>query len=250
VRFLSHIETLNTLQRAVRRTGLPISFTEGFHPRPRLSYGPPLGVGMEGYREFFDMELVEQAPVTPERFAGLLPDGLRILECRGPFGRSGGAIPSRLRFVFRLSFGGLERVLEGVDSPEEHLLPEQRLWYLLGKRFLPRDWSRDELSGWTAGPARSFEEQVLRLLDGGGPLVDERGKERSIRDCTVGRSADGAAVELALVQGERITVRPRDLINAILPVPLAGLVKVTRLGIQFDAGGRYVDILDALDTKA
>ncbi|UCF04766.1 MAG: DUF2344 domain-containing protein [bacterium] len=249
MRFLSHIETLNTLQRAVRRTGLPINFTEGFHPRPRLSYGPPLGVGMEGYREFFDMELVEPAPVTPGLFAGLLPDGLRVLDCRGPFSRSSGTIPSSLRFVFRLSFGGLERLLKGIESQEEHLFPEQRLWYLLGKRLLPRDWTRGEMRRWIVGPARSFEEQAVRLLAGGGPLVDERGKERSTRDCTVERSADGAAVELTLVQGGGITVRPRDLINAVLPPPLAGLVKVTRLGIQFRTGDRYEDILDALDME-
>ncbi|MCK4236368.1 MAG: TIGR03936 family radical SAM-associated protein, partial [Candidatus Krumholzibacteria bacterium] len=56
-RFLAHLEILNLLQRALRRLGLPLKFTEGYHPHPRISSGPSLAVGMEGLAEFFDVEL-------------------------------------------------------------------------------------------------------------------------------------------------------------------------------------------------
>jgi radical SAM-linked protein len=52
------------LERALRRSGLPVSFTGGFHPLPRLQFALPLPLGVEGLGEWLDLELV--APVEPE----------------------------------------------------------------------------------------------------------------------------------------------------------------------------------------
>jgi radical SAM-linked protein len=58
-RFLSHRELMTSLQRALRRASFPLSYSKGYNPRPKLSFGPPLGVGVAGLREYMDLELTE-----------------------------------------------------------------------------------------------------------------------------------------------------------------------------------------------
>jgi len=78
---ISHLDTLRLLERALRRTGLPVSFTGGFHPLPRLQLALPLPLGAEGHGEWFDLEFF--APVLPEvalrQLQEVLPPGLRLL---------------------------------------------------------------------------------------------------------------------------------------------------------------------------
>lgn len=77
-RYLSHRELMTTLQRALRRASFPLSYTMGHHPRPKLSFGPPLGVGVAGLREYVDLELDGEIS-TPEYIQLLndhLPPGL------------------------------------------------------------------------------------------------------------------------------------------------------------------------------
>ncbi|MEB3235534.1 MAG: TIGR03936 family radical SAM-associated protein, partial [Cyanobacteriota bacterium] len=60
---ISHLDTLRMLERALRRTGLPVSFTGGFHPLPRLQLALSLPMGAEGLGEWMDLEFTE--PVDP-----------------------------------------------------------------------------------------------------------------------------------------------------------------------------------------
>ncbi|MEB3194546.1 MAG: TIGR03960 family B12-binding radical SAM protein [Cyanobacteriota bacterium] len=82
--WISHLDTLRLLHRALRRSGLPVSFTGGFHPLPRLQIALPLPLGVEGLEEWFDLELVEplEAPQVFQRLQEELPDGLRLHSCR------------------------------------------------------------------------------------------------------------------------------------------------------------------------
>ena len=51
LRFLSHLEIVRTFQRAINRAHIPISYTQGFHPKPRISFGPPVPVSTEAIKE-------------------------------------------------------------------------------------------------------------------------------------------------------------------------------------------------------
>lgn len=81
-RFISHLDLTNTFNRALRRTDAPVAFTEGFSPRPRTAFGPPLPLFVEGERELADVELLEQ--VEPNQLIAqlneVLPAGIKILE--------------------------------------------------------------------------------------------------------------------------------------------------------------------------
>ncbi len=50
-RYFGHLELISIMTRALRRTGIPIRYTEGFHPKPKMSFGDPLPVGIESREE-------------------------------------------------------------------------------------------------------------------------------------------------------------------------------------------------------
>lgn len=83
-RFISHLDLTNTINRALRRAQLPVAYTEGFSPRPRTAFGPPLPLFVEGARELSDIELIEEVPVGEvlERMNAVLPAGIRLLDGR------------------------------------------------------------------------------------------------------------------------------------------------------------------------
>ncbi len=56
---IGHLDTLRLLERALRRSALPVSFSAGFHPLPRLRVPLPLPLGVEGLGEWMDLEFVE-----------------------------------------------------------------------------------------------------------------------------------------------------------------------------------------------
>jgi radical SAM family uncharacterized protein/radical SAM-linked protein len=76
--YLSQLELQSILERALRRTRFPLSFSAGFHPMPRISFGRALPVGVESLCEWFTLTLREALP--PERvldeLAAQMPGGL------------------------------------------------------------------------------------------------------------------------------------------------------------------------------
>ena len=80
LRYLSHREVITALLRAMRRASIPLIYSEGFHPHPKISFGPPLPVGVEGINEYFDIEL--PAPISADimyKINAFLPCGLKVL---------------------------------------------------------------------------------------------------------------------------------------------------------------------------
>ena len=79
--FLSHLDLMRLLERALRRSGLPISFTGGFHPLPRVQIALALPLGAEADGEWMDMEFTEALdPLQLQQgLQPLLPPGITLL---------------------------------------------------------------------------------------------------------------------------------------------------------------------------
>lgn len=60
VRFLSHLEIAESLRKALRRSGLPLAYAHQFHPLPKMSFCPPLPVGVAGNHEWCTIELTNE----------------------------------------------------------------------------------------------------------------------------------------------------------------------------------------------
>ena len=82
VRFTSHRDVARIWERALRRSGLPVAYSEGFNPRPKLSFGLALSTGHESDGEYLDVDLdPERVPdldvsVLPALLTAQLPVGL------------------------------------------------------------------------------------------------------------------------------------------------------------------------------
>jgi radical SAM-linked protein len=80
VRFVSHLEQIEAFRRAVRRAGLPLAYSGGFSPKPKIAFGPAVSVGHESTCEFLEAELVrrmEPAEII-ERVNAVLPPGFHL----------------------------------------------------------------------------------------------------------------------------------------------------------------------------
>ncbi|UWG96896.1 TIGR03936 family radical SAM-associated protein [Dehalobacter sp. DCM] len=60
-RYIAHLDLTRVLDRALRRAEIPVAFSEGFNPHPKIAFGPPLPVGVEGEQEYVDISLKEPA---------------------------------------------------------------------------------------------------------------------------------------------------------------------------------------------
>ncbi|MBE5812529.1 MAG: DUF2344 domain-containing protein [Clostridiales bacterium] len=60
VKYVGHLDTIELFDRAFRRAKLPISFSEGFNPRPKLTFAHPLAVGISSNEEIGEIELIEK----------------------------------------------------------------------------------------------------------------------------------------------------------------------------------------------
>jgi radical SAM-linked protein len=80
-RYLSHLEMVSSIKRAMRRAKLPLAYSRGYHPSPRISFGDALPLGLESNAE--EMEVTLRQPLALshicERLNAELPDGLEIL---------------------------------------------------------------------------------------------------------------------------------------------------------------------------
>lgn len=81
--YLSHLETIRSMERVIRRAQLPYAVTEGFNPHMKVSFGPALPVGAAGEGEYLDLRLREY--VAPQealaRMQGMAKPELAPVAC-------------------------------------------------------------------------------------------------------------------------------------------------------------------------
>jgi radical SAM-linked protein len=80
VRFISHRDVARAFDRAFRIEQLPLAFTAGFVPRPKVSFGLALSVGHESDAEYLDVELDHLVDIDdwPARLSAALPEGIEV----------------------------------------------------------------------------------------------------------------------------------------------------------------------------
>lgn len=80
VKYISHLDLMKVFERALRRAGIPIAYSQGFNPHPQMVFGLPLSVGVTSETEYADFEMGESfEPVELlESLNKTLPQGLRV----------------------------------------------------------------------------------------------------------------------------------------------------------------------------
>lgn len=80
-KYISHLDLMRTFQRAIRRAGIPISYSKGFNPHPRISFASALGIGLTSKGEYLDLVVEEE--ISGEKIMSELnknlPEGLKVV---------------------------------------------------------------------------------------------------------------------------------------------------------------------------
>ncbi len=135
VKFISHLDLMRLWMRALIRAGVPLAYSEGFNPHPRLSLAAPLAVGVTSEAELMDIFLSKWA--SPHFFTATvsrqLPPGIEILQTY-PIGPNQPALPAQVRYAeYRIE----------VETDRQPKDVEAALSSLLSLEHLPWQHQRD-----------------------------------------------------------------------------------------------------------
>ncbi len=107
-KYFGHLEVMNIFLRSIKRADIPVKFSRGFHPKPKISFDDPLPVGMESHEELLYITVPES--INPEEIVtGMnksLPEGLDILKCRLAPGKSAANLDKNIKYSVTLKEAG------------------------------------------------------------------------------------------------------------------------------------------------
>jgi len=160
LRFVSHLELMRVFERALRRAAIPVSLSEGFHPRMRLNFASALSVGLTSTAEWLDLETYSRMDPLElkKRLSEQLPAGITVARCR--------EIPVMSRPLMA-QIGLAEYLVRLLLSPEEETILEERIRRILSEReilFDKRDKKIDIRSFISDISSRREDGQTVELI--------------------------------------------------------------------------------------
>jgi radical SAM-linked protein len=203
MRFASHLDVARAFERGVRRAGLPIAYSTGFTPHPKISYagGAPTGVASEA--EYLSLTLTSRtgADTVRERLNAALPDGIDVIAVT----EDSGGLPAS-----RLTASQWQVALPGL--PADNVVPVVRKFLAL-----------------TEAPVERLTSKGLRRMDARAAVVslDVLNGESADNSLPEGLAGDtptppspvppGCALRM-VVRHTVPSVRPDDVLNALRDV--------------------------------
>ncbi len=195
---LGHLDLIRELSRVMRRAGVAQFYTEGFHPKPSMSFGPALALGVASVDEYVDVKLLD--PPDPdslvERLNQVAAGGLEFLAAvpLSPSDAAVGRVIVAARYLVALA----DQTVEEAGG---------------------KGWLEAQLAAFVARDSAS----VMRAVKGIGRPIDVRRLVRKVELCSGDRSAlTGAglvggvhALDLELAISERGSVRLVEVMEAI-----------------------------------
>jgi len=188
VRFISHLELAHLFHRASKRADLPLSYSEGFHPMPRIVFATAIPVGMESRMEIVDMELEGRitSREVKEKLNPTLPQGIKILEAE--------EVP-------------LNSTSSAAVTPSVYWVPLDRL--ISKEEALPRIQKALEEQEFILHQERKGKERRVDVR----PLIERMEVKEGGKD--LGETPRWG-IELVLRNGRGRTAKPAEIIGAIL----------------------------------
>ena len=199
VRHISHLDVLRYWERAIRRADLPLLYSQGFTPHPKIAFAAPLPLGFIGEGEIMEVLLEERVPL--DRFAsdltGQTTADLELLDAT-EVALGLPALPTLLTWAdYRLALDGVtpEHAIESVNA------------FLATETF---PW-RQEREG------KKAREYDLRA---------------GVASLRVDTSEKRAVIDTRLSCGQELTVRPEQLVAALFPT--ATVERYVRVGLVLE----------------
>ena len=174
---------MRAFERALRRTGLRLRLSEGYHPKPRMAFPAPLPVGVEGTDEVMEFELAEWAPLDDieRRLTEQLPGGI-LLKGAGLAAQRGSARAVSVTYRMR---------------PTERLAGDERL----------SQKAMEALLGQASIPVRRIRKRKEKTVN--------------IRPFIRGLKREGGEIVLDAAAGPEGSTRPEEIIESLGLDPVA-----------------------------
>ncbi len=230
VAYLGHLDLTRHLPRIFRRAGVELFYSTGFHPKPELSFGPALGLGIPSLGELIDVKLAET--VDPGELVGRLNAvSLEGIEFLGAVALSDndrplGRVLCRARYAALLPSGAaVARALAAFAGGEPLAVMRP------GKR-----------EGAHTGIGRRIDLRRSLTDVGSAPAEDAARLARAF-----GWTADRTIV-FAVTASAEGSARPAEVLEALCGLEIAGRADLARLGLEAVAEG--ADPLDVVAMRA
>ncbi len=197
IRWTSHRDTARMWERAFRRVGLPLAWTNGFSPRPRVSFGLALPTGYESVAEYLDLELAGDSSAAGDPDVDIT------------------ALPATLSAALPL---GVDAMAAMVIDDRAASLQEQVTSCTWRLAVTPSDVSAQITEA-------DLATRVQRVLDAGSVVVTRQRKGSEVTDDirpgilslrTAGAATEGVWLECDLTSQPR-SLRPSELVAALGP---------------------------------
>ncbi len=208
-KYMSHLDNLRLIERTIRKSQLPVAYSQGFNPTMKLSFGPPLPLGFTSEAEYVDITL--EANLMPYMIDDLrrhMFDGTTLIDARAVLGQNAS--------------------LSALVNRVEYTVPLD-------------EWSdREELRRAVAAATASAKLELTRAGKEGEKIVDIRPAIYEIRE-------DGERLVMVLGVGEGGYTRPTEVIgflaDGLRHEPIA-LAYHRRDVYRCDADGRRIDPME------
>ncbi len=118
LRWISHRDLARAFERLFRRAELPLSMSEGFHPKPRMSFPLALGLGIAAEDECMELELAQTADPASlkQQLNQLAPPGLEILKVESLQPGHGKAQAARMTYEIDVPLARRDAVQHAIDT--------------------------------------------------------------------------------------------------------------------------------------
>jgi radical SAM family uncharacterized protein/radical SAM-linked protein len=206
LRFLSHLDLVRLVVRCFRRAGIALAYSQGYHPKPKVSFGPALPVGVGSVDEYVDFET--RFEIDRAEFSS------RMRDCS----------PAGLRFV------ALRRLEPGEGSLQEEINIAR---YSIE---MPDSSRRDDLLSRFGRARQEGRLTVSRVRKGRAEEVEiDPGRFDLVTD-------DGRSALLTMPIGHGVSIRPAELVRALLG-EMPGPVAIRREALLIERDGSQLSPL-------
>ena len=216
-RYLSHLDVMRMWERALKRAGLPIAYSEGFSPRPRIAVAAPIAVGVTSQAELIELLTVERLPLRRvlDEVPSQLPQGFRLLDVQ-EVARGHPSLQSMVRAAsYEVEVtdvrtadawrSGIANLLDRSEIPWHHMRGDERREYDLRPLILDITLPNEAASGGTGsallamrlrndGSGSGRPEQVALALGVQDPPLRIHRTQLELEEPQIARTAYRAAV--------------------------------------------------------
>lgn len=207
IRFLSHLDMITMFRRAIMRASIPVLFSHGYNPHPRISFGPPLSVGIESMAEYLDIEADPPIDLMEavKAINRALPDGIRVIEAK--------IVPRKLLSLT----GSIKRIVYRISIPD----------------------------GFTQGLSERIDELLSRtsiIIEKEGKKRDIRAAVESI----VLSGEERPHIDITLHESGGVHARVQDVIEQLFGITTekSALLSITRIGQFVLVGEKWIDPME------